>query len=281
MRRALALAALFACTAQSADTPSPNQIFERARAAASARTLPPFLAYTTNAAFDRKGKTKTERLRVILRTADGKAFVTPLAESAKDRIDTTPYVAAKPPYSWPSSTFGLAKPRALEAPSIYESPGTPVPVPNASIEPRVIGSVRAQSRDYDVTLVGTAMIGDARVYDLHLVPRFDPEHRRLRELFVDSTTYETRRIVMQAYLAKGFFKTRPLVTFDYQPFEGAWIISHASLSVTVRVTFFAYGGSGEFRLTDISAPTSEPDWQFDPTLLAAHRKGADGTAPGR
>lgn len=269
MKRVIAvLAVALTCSAQTAAAPSPNQIYDRARAAVAARTLPRYLAYTATAAFARKGKTQVEHLRVVLRTADGRAYVTPLRDSARDRIDVTPYAAPKPPYFWPATTFGFGGPRAVEAPSIYEAPSTPDAASSAG--PRVIGSVHAAAREYDVTLVDTTTLDGANMYHLHLVPRADPVHRRLREMFVDAMTFEPRRIVMQAYFARGPIATRPLVTVDYSSFEGTWLIAHARLDAVVRIAFFAYGGAGEFHLDDVSAPPTAPDWEFDPALLAQH-----------
>jgi hypothetical protein len=262
----LLLAALVA-VGDGAPPLSADAIFDRARAAVAARPLPPYIAYTTYAAFLRKGHTKAEHLRVVLRTSDGHAYVTPVPDSPADRIDTTPYVAVKPPYFWPTTTFGLVPPRAVEGPSIYEDPASATP---ASSGPAVIGSVKAVTRDYDVTLVGEEMLDGANVYDLITVPRSDPSHHRIRAMFVDTQTYEPRRIVMQAYAGKGPIHVRPLVTLDYAPFGPTWLIARGTTDVVVRITLFAYGGGGEFRLSDVSFPDTEPDWMFDRDKLRAH-----------
>ncbi len=269
--------------AQAAQTPAPqaspavvpdaNAIYDRARAAANAGRLPPFLSYETDATFARKGKIKAEHYRVVLRSADGKSYVTPVPDSPRDRLDTRPRVQDAPPYLSPFNTFGLIERKAGEKPSLEESPGTPAlgapPAPQAS-GPPVIGSVTVTARPYEISLVGIETLGDRTVYHLALRPIRDPVHRRLRELFVATDTYRLERAVIQAYGAAGPLHTRPLVTIDYAPAGDAQAIVRISVDVTLRAFFFAYGGHGEYRAANIATPEAAPDWMFDAALLAEH-----------
>jgi hypothetical protein len=108
----------------SASVPGANEIYDRARAAAKARTLPPYLSYDTHATFERKGKIKAEHLRVVLRTADGKSYVTPVPDSPRDRIDTAPRVEDRPPYNLsPFNTFGLIERSRARSPRSMTRPG--------------------------------------------------------------------------------------------------------------------------------------------------------------
>jgi hypothetical protein len=261
--------------------PDANEIYDRARAAASAGRLPPFLSYDTLATFARKGKIKAERYRVVLRTADGKSYVTPVPDSARDRLDTTPRVQDAPPYLSPFNTFGLIDRKAGESPSLYDAPGTPAPgAPQpAASGPPVIGSVTVTARPYDISLLGIEALDGRSVYHLALRPIRDPVHRRLRELFVAADSYRLERAVIQAYGVAGPLRTRPLVTIDYTPAGDAQAIARISVDVTLRAFFFAYGGHGEFRATNLATPTAEPDWMFDATLLAEHERAAPSTAP--
>jgi hypothetical protein len=258
-----------------------NEIYDRARAAAYAGRLPPFLSYETHATFARKGKVKAEHFRVVLRTADRKSYVTPVPDSPRDRLDTTPRVQDAPPYLSPFNTFGLIERKAGEKPSLYETPGTPAlgaPLPAAS-GPPVIGSVTVTARPYDISLLGIEALGGRSVYHLALRPVRDPVHRRLRELFVATESFRLERAVIQAYGAAGPLHTRPLVTIDYAPAGDAQAIVRISVDVTLRAFFFAYGGHGEFRAENVTTPNSEPDWMFDAALLAGHEQTARGTTP--
>jgi hypothetical protein len=252
--------------ASSATALTANEIYDRARAAARASTLPPYLVYETHATFERKGKVKAEHYRVVLRTSDNKCYVTPLADSPRDRIDTAPRVDERPPYLSPFNTFGLIERRAGERPSLYEAPERPA----AAGEPPVIGNVTVVARAYDVSLIGTERLGGHAVYHLGLRPLRDPARNRLRELFVATDSYRLERAVIQAYGVAGPLRTRPLVTIEYAPAGGAQTIVRISVDVTLRAFFFAYGGHGEYRAERIETPATEPAWMFDAALLAEH-----------
>jgi hypothetical protein len=140
----------------------------------------------------------------------------------------------------------------------------------------VIGHVTSTSRDYIPTLVGTENLAGSDVYHLKLVPRFDPQHHPIRDLYVDTTTFDPRRIAIEVWAQAGPVTSRPTVTVDFAPVQGTWMIAHASMEFVLRLAFFNYGGNAEYRTSDISFPASEPDWMFDPKLLAAHRKAELG-----
>jgi hypothetical protein len=256
-------------------------IYERARATVSARIIPPFIAYTQYAAFERRGKIEAQHDRIVIRTADGKVNDTPMADSPADRIDTRPLVRDRP-LVYPTTTFGLVKRRAGEGPSVYESRSTPAPLPEAG-GPPVIGRVVSTSRDYDPTLIGVEDLAGAPVYHLKLVPRFDPRGHPIRDLYVDTRTFDPRRIDIELWAGAGPVRSRPTVSVDFAPVGGTWLIAHASMNFVLRLAFFTYGGSGEFRLSDASFPESEPDWMFDPGALKSHlsagRDGGPATPP--
>jgi hypothetical protein len=248
--------------------PEAIAIYDRARATVAARSLPAFIAYTEYAALLRHGKVQAKHTRVMIRTADGKVNATPIPDSPLDRIDTTPKVEARP-LVYPTTTFGLVKRRAGEAPSTYESASTPQPSPEPS-GPPVIGRVVSTDRDYDPTLVGIEQLDGSRVYHLKLAPRYDPQHHPIRDLWVDTATYDPRRIAVEVWAEAGPVRSRPTVVVDYAPIDGTWLIAHASTDFVLRFGFLSYGGSGEFRITDVTFPDSEPDWMFDAPALKQH-----------
>jgi hypothetical protein len=251
-------------------------IYDRARATVAARTIPPFIAYSQYAAFMRHGRVRAERARVVLRMADGRANITPIPDSPGDRLDTHPTVADRP-LVYPTTTFGLVKRRTGEAPSAYESASTPEPAPQPS-GPPVIGRVVSTTRDYDPALIGIENLAGASVYHLKLVPRFDPRHHPIRDLYVDTTTFDPRRITIEVWASVGPVSSRPTVTVDFAPVEGTWLIAHAAMDFVLRLAFLSYAGSAEFRTSDISFPAAEPDWMFDAKLLADHARTAERAA---
>jgi hypothetical protein len=263
-----------------AQTPAPaldaRTIYDRTRATVAARTLPPFIAYTEYAAFERRGKIKVQRAHVVVRLADGRANITAIPNSPGDRVDTRPVVKDRP-LVYPTTTFGLVKRRAGEQPSTYESAAaTPAREPHGL---PVIGRVAAPARDYEPALVGIETLAGARVYHLKLVPRFDPRHHPIRELYVDATTYDPRRIAIEVWAAAGPVHSRPTVSVDFAPVAGVWMIAHATMDFVLRFGFLAYAGSAEYRVSDVSFPAAEPAWMFDQHALAQHVSSAPG--PGR
>jgi hypothetical protein len=265
--------------ASPAAAPDANEIYDRARAAANAARLPAFLSYDSLATFARKGKVKAERYRVVLRSADGKSYVTPVPDSPRDRLDTRPRVQDAPPYLSPYNTFGLIERKAGEQPSPYEARGTPAPGTPAASGPPVIGSVTVTARPYEISLLGIETLGGRTVYHLALRPLRDPVHRRLRELFVATDSYRLERAVIQAYGAAGPLHTRPLVTIDYAPAGDGQAIVRISVDVTLRAFFFSYGGHGEYRAENLATPSMEPDWMFDKGLLAEHERADPNATP--
>lgn len=73
----------------------------------------------------------------------------------------------------------------------------PSPAKVAALEQKsglkTIAIVSASSRVYDISLVGIEADGTGRDYHLSLKPTRDPLKYRLRDLWIDTTTYQTRR----------------------------------------------------------------------------------------
>jgi hypothetical protein len=280
LRNLAALACMllaFSSRAAGADeTPAPRElsaddIFARARAVAAQRTLPPYLQYRLDGAFEHRGKIERTHFRVTLRTSDGKAYVEPLQDSPRDRLDTTPYVADGPPYVWPARTFGLIPPTHAGSggSSVFEEAA---PSPSPSLEPGTIGRVTAIRREYDVTLVGMETVDGATVYHLHLVPRIDPDTQHLRELYVDTTTFQTVREELAFLGVAGPVRVHPHATLDYVPFGSGWIIASGSGDFTARFGFFSYAGTIGMKISDVSAPANVPATTFDAPAGAEGRR---------
>ena len=244
--------------------PDPEAIFARARTIAEARVLPPYLEYTTYAAFIRKNHTDSEQLHVVVRTSDGASYVTPMADSPGDQRDAKSYVQKSPPYFWPATTFGLARSEKNDSQTFGRASGAPPPEP--PIRPSSL-------HDYTVKYRGTEMLGNATVYHLILEPRDDPQTHQLREAYIDTTSFQTRRLVAAVYEKNGPFHVQPRAVVDYAPIEETWLVSSGTVDFTLRFGPFAFSGTGVLRLNDVRAPSEEPDWMFDASKLAAHQRG--------
>jgi hypothetical protein len=259
-----------------AASPSANAIFDRARSVANTRAFPAYYSYRLDTRIERKGKVLEEHDRVTVRHSDGVSFVEPIKDSPSDRRATTPEVRPSPPYVAPGRTFGLATTPVRAGPSIFDeqpdAAASPSPAPAATTV--VIGRVVATSRDYDVTLAGEAVIDGRDTYHLIVVPRFAPERKLLRELYIDRTTFRAVREIIQVAPNAGPIHTRPLATIDYQDFGDGYLMAVASAHVELRVVFLSFTADVSLRMSELTAVEHPPPWMFDAALLSAHLREA-------
>jgi hypothetical protein len=263
----------------SAEPLTANDIYDRTRAVVSARTTPAFITLHEDQTLSRKGRIYASHDDLIIRTSDGEANETTVPDSPRDKVDTRPQVTTGG--FTPLTVFGLVKRKPGEKPSIYEVASTPEPEPTPAQQGAltVIGSVKTVARDYAATFVGTETIDGTSVYHLAMRPRFDPKHHPIRDLYVDTTTFDPRRIEIEYYASQGPITSRPTITFDYTPVEGNWVIAHASTYIVARLGPLAYGGTLDYRASNHHFPTSEPDYLFDKKQLAAYLKAQSEKSP--
>lgn len=110
----------------------------------------------------------------------------------------------------PNYSFGLgrshAAPKATMTPAEivravreqFHDPAPPqkqLPTPKPEPTLREIGYVATQSHAYDIVLLGIEALDGVRAYHLALHPRTDPGRYRLRELWIDVTTFAPVRLV--------------------------------------------------------------------------------------
>ena len=109
-------------------------------------------------------------------------------------------------------------------------------------------------------------------YHLLLQPLADSRRNRLRELWVDAKTYQTRQAVVEDRL---FIQVGPIVPTYFQiefvDYQGMPVIFR--IQAVVRWTV---GGrespalNNEYLFTDISFPKSLPTWYFQPKAYREH-----------
>lgn len=78
----------------------------------------------------------------------------------------------------------------------------------------IIGTTSTATHDYTVKLLG--MLDGGKTYHLGLEATHDPGRLRLREMWIDATTFLTRRILISANFSKGPYDSVPwLVEFTH------------------------------------------------------------------
>ncbi|HEY9181217.1 MAG TPA: hypothetical protein VIO32_10895 [Candidatus Baltobacteraceae bacterium] len=88
---------------------------------------------------------------------------------------------------------------------------------------RTIATVVVTHRDYDVRVLGTQPLDGHTDYHLALKPLLDPAMYRLREMWVDTSTFATDRVITAGdFTADGLSKIRWQT--DYRQIDGATFI---------------------------------------------------------
>ena len=255
---AVVLAATLLAQPTPSASPSANDILFRALARLRSYGTPPYVVYLAQ----ENGETH----RIAFRGADEmmndtmlpagtslprariyRAFVGPLSYSVHEAI-ATPGAAATPQPQSPSDLESTLK---------------------------TIAVVSSHGHLYNVHVTGTEKIGDRDAYRIALSPVRDPDRNAIRDLWVDTTTYDILRadyvyahppdvglVGAEADLTVSF------TTVGNYRIAGRWIaIYHAP---DLRTPVYR-----ELRVVKMVFPESLPDWLFDAPLYATHRHDGD------
>ncbi len=146
------------------------------------------------------------------------------------------------------------------------------PVPGATLAPSPpnladdpiapIATATAVDRAYAITLAGTEPVGTRICYHLRLRPLRDPQSYPLRDLWVDTTTYD----VVQLTYAWPYNDTTADITYDFAPVgpQAIWAIVHIEAQAVSRGLFTTHVERVSEDLQNITFPASEPDADFNP-----------------
>lgn len=252
------LLALLAAPAPAA--PDPYFLFSQARRYWETQTYPPYLDYTVTVEVDYRGEHRVEHYASAFDATSGAIWVDPISDyelahpatgsgigfnlsggpqPAPDQ-DFLGVPMLSPTYTF---TIGRFRPAAASHPKTdaeivaevraqFHDPDrrmkkTPHPTPAPSV-PSVdgmheIAAVVAYRRAYAITLVGDEAIDGRDCFHLHLEPMHADGRYRLRDLWLDKTTYATVR----ANTALNFVDgpgTRVPWTIDFGDVAGAHYI---------------------------------------------------------
>jgi len=135
--------------------------------------------------------------------------------------------------------------------------------PNLAEDPIApIATVTAVDRAYALTLAGTENIGTRACYHLRLRPLRDPQSYPLRDLWVDTSTYD----VVQLTYVWPYNNTTADVTYDFAPVgpQAIWAIVHIQAQAVSHGLFTTHVERVSEDLQDITFPPTEPDADFIP-----------------
>ena len=199
-----------------------------------------------------------------------------------DSLDTNADADAFPildPQIEPDASFGLQRtgttvalvgpptPSAQPSAAANLVPETPEPSSHAAPAPgatplRVLVTVEAASRDYSIALAGTESFRGTDAYHLTLTPLRDPHVYRLRDLWVDASTFETLQLSVAGL-------------FDGEPYRSArWIVSYVDVGgrpfiqqirteEQLRFGMDRYVSGLQYDFVQYSFPPALPDMTFE------------------
>jgi hypothetical protein len=180
-----------------------EDIFFRTRAAFGARAFPPTMRYSIRISGLKDGKWAGRTYDAHEEWPEGRLFVDSISEEE----------TANPVRTSGISLFGLDVPpkKGLELPGILGLPklaityafglgfkpaaASPSDTSDTTDTLKTVGSVRVESRVYDVRLAGEERIDGYPCFHLTLAPLGNPGRYRLRDLWVDEANYQTRQLV--------------------------------------------------------------------------------------
>ena len=284
LRRAILTIGAFLCVPGGlhARTLSPEDIYLRTQQAVNALPQPQYVAFTLQDHTQKQHSLDQERLRILVRSSDGNAFVIPLQDADGNPSHDRPGVAATSFEHWtalyrigdfPLADFGLRK-RGFGRPGMFEASGTPQPEPTDTPGMRVIASVRAVNIPYRIIDLGDTIIDGRLVYHLGLQPRYDAGHHVLREMWIDKGSFLPRRYIAERFVG-GLIPFRYLVTVNTAVIDGHLVNTDADGHFNVnRVLLLHYSGEGRWSVSDVSFPGAPPNWLFDPAMYAQHKREA-------
>jgi hypothetical protein len=252
------LAAILALASPApAATLSPYDIVTRAQTAWEARIVPPYVSFEIPCAdtFLDKQCDPDEIARFVVRMDDGRTY----AETAEAPHDTL--VCGAFIYGPAATPLGFF--RRIDPNNVPSTLATPPPPENFAADPfgpKSIASVVVTDRAYTVTLAGVEKFGDASVYHMHLEPNYLPEAHPLRDLWIDTTSFQVLQLTYARHAESGV----PSGTVEYRfaqvgP-ERIWAIAY--IGATLPLKGAKTPATPHSDLANITFPKDEPVWRF-------------------
>ncbi|MDQ2909023.1 MAG: hypothetical protein M3R44_06710 [Candidatus Eremiobacteraeota bacterium] len=201
-----------------------------------------------------------------------------------DTLETNPNADAFPvldPQVDPDASFGLVRhaPHAelignafLNEPTPQPSAAataTPLPSPSPSVAPgvpteaplRELVRVEAVARDYTIVLAGIDHVRAVEAYHLVLTPLREPNLYRLRDLWVDTSDYETVKLAVD-----GLFEGKPYDaarwTVTYVNFNGEPYVQQIKTDDTLRFGMDRYVAGLEYDFVQYAFPQTISPIEF-------------------
>lgn len=222
-----------ALTTAAANLVDPYQIFSQARNVWAQQRYPAYLTYTVTVHVNERGVDKFKHYHLAYDAQQAKIYVNPVSDEERTAppdpngvtLHLLPRRQGKPlfdkkvgnpgeavdylgvPMISPTYSFGMSDtafegdrdPDALvqEIRREFNDPTPPLKAQQIADSGglKTIAVVTGHRHLYTVTLDGTEAVDGHTCYHLSLVPSYKSPHLRLRELWIDAQSYETRKLI--------------------------------------------------------------------------------------
>ena len=206
---------------------SAGQVYDRALGFARAQDYPPYLSFVVTVRAQVKDRWLIEQFQSLCRTRDDRVVT-----NAKPLSTTN---AGDNPYGFNVNLRGL---KMHNSKDIDEPFGLPEISPMYAFGLTRLHPSTSTLREYDLGFAGIETVHDRQVYHITLTPRGDPAHQRLRDLWIDVTSYAVTRLV-----SAGAFSSGPATAVDwdvtYKINHGYWLIDSESTAASMLLGGYA------------------------------------------
>jgi hypothetical protein len=205
-------------------------ILQRALAQWVARPTPAVLAYDVHFRGTRKGGEFTREIHVQYEAATRTYTAQVTQASGNEPLG----VKAERQRLFPDETFGLV-PRVRS--------GTSDDASAASIQ--TLAVARAIARyPYDVSFAGSESLGGRSVYHLRFAPRSDAERYPVRDVWIDATSFDVRKVAAREVEHAGLLQVPFLLTVDYGSAGPYWLVERGEAGATAHLVLFTLSAQG-------------------------------------
>lgn len=263
---------------------NPYAIYERAREVWQQARYPAVVAYTVHVAVTEAGAQKSNHYRLTYDALHDVVHVDPASDEERAHPHVVPpgpnvnffslrLSRAEPrtdylgvPLLAPNYSFGIAHyvPKGQltgmdlvrEIRKEFHDPAKRTPPPASGLPE--IANVEAIAHDYDIKLAGLEPIAGHTDYHLVLHPVRDPKRYRLRDIWIDDSTYFTDRLVSDGNFVSG---PGPGVqwTVDFAEIGGAPYIARETASGSLSYPGAVYT-SAAVLFEDVHGTKPTPAW---------------------
>lgn len=216
----------------------PFQVIDHALVRWRGRPRPLQLSYVVNFT----GRNRNGSFRRLFRVDDSVEHHATRVTMLASEGPAPPFVQPEKQWLLPTETFGFIPSDAAVAASTPSPAATDLPV---------IAAVHASVRyPYDVSFIGIENVDDRAAYHLQFEPRRARDAYPLREIWIDTSTYDVLQVVAQQFEHIGPIAVPYRVNARYAERGPYWLISHAEAGATIHAGLFSYGSSANADFED-------------------------------